>query len=278
MGRKIALVPAIIVCMGAAVEFAQAIPACSGDACNSFQIKLISRDKDSLRFSVINIDKKRAIQFVGCVTDLKAGQAVCGWQFEGVIEAGQKKDFNGPLTKDPNIAEAMKFAIFRNDNDKAQIEQLEKERAALLNCKDVKVNNLAAPLCCATNKDTGCVRNAEDCKLLGGTEKTSVAPACNKGFPGYAGQVAKPANDCSIVKVDADWTAAKGFKKLKNGQCEIIYDCVLKSAVPPPFSIVCEPAFPVSQARTGTCTDAKCTDCKATPPGTKCTVRYVQKK
>jgi hypothetical protein len=300
MGCKIALVLAVSVGMGATVEIARAIPACSGDACNFYEVKLISSDQDSLRFSVRDTDNKRAIQFVGCVTTLKSGHEECAWQFEGVIEVGKPKEFSGPLPETPKVGAAMKFttamkfAIFRNDDDKAQIEQLEKEKEALqkgqktekgktagaapVNCKEVKINNLTVPVCCVANKDAGCVKNAEDCKLLGGTEKATPESACDKGFPGYTGQVARtPAIDCSSVKVDAVWTAAKGFKKLRNGQCEIIYDCALKSAVPQQISIACEPAFPVSQARAGTCTDAKCNDCKPNPPETKCTVHYVKK-
>ncbi len=149
MGRKIALVLAIIACMGPAFEIAQAIPACSGDACKSFQIKVISlkRDQKLFEFSVINLDHKRAIQFVGCVTDLKDKQVICGWQFEGVVEAGHNKDFSGPLTMDPNIGGAMKTAVFRNDDTNTQIEELEKERAALTNCQNVTETIL--PLCCA---------------------------------------------------------------------------------------------------------------------------------
>lgn len=152
--------------------------------------------------------------------------------------------------------------------------------AAQATCKGVKVNDFPAAVCCSASKGTGCVRNAEDCKLLEGTAKSSDA-ACNKGFPGYSGRVARaPEVDCSRFKMDAAWIADKGFNKTGGRECTKHYTCGLRpgTSLTSPVSSACKAAFmPLTSLVTGTCTDSKCSDCRAGLPPDKCTVSLVKK-
>lgn len=169
------------------------------------------------------------------------------------------------------------------DMAKAEKEVAEKEQAkAAGNCKGVKIKGDFAEVCCTASKGTGCVAQTEDCLRLGGTEvKAGAVPACNKVFPGYTGHVAIKSGETNCSKLNTDNTTwkAKEFTKLANGQCRRTYMCVLTSPLQEPFSALCrleklDPAFSQPQ---GTCTDAKCSDCKAPYPTTKCTAYFVQR-
>lgn len=163
--------------------------------------------------------------------------------------------------------------------DIAKAEEKEREKAAA-NCKGVAVKDLPAKICCTGSKGTGCVAELVDCERLGGSQvKSGAEPACNKVFPGYTGHVvAVPEIDCSLIKVDTAWTAEKGFKNEGGGKCTVLYNCLVKSRVPDPPSGLCKPVAAQDKSFvSGTCTDAKCTDCKAPFPTAKCTVSFVKK-
>jgi hypothetical protein len=176
----------------------------------------------------------------------------------------------------------LKADIEKAEKEKAEKEAKEKAAAAgPQNCKGVKVSNLSAGVCCTSSKGTGCVITGEDCKRLNGTEKTSPEAGCNKEFPGYTGHVTiAPSFVCADVKVATEWRLDKKFDKESSGKCKRSYTCAIKSSIslPSPVTTLCREVRSLDVAFVrSTCTDAQCSDCKATPPDDRCTITFVNK-
>jgi hypothetical protein len=258
--------------------FVPTASACSGDACKSQEIVGSGQ-------SIHNSDNKTKITVTGCTmpskdalkSDPSSSACASGSKFEQTIDPG--KSWTGPsLAKD--MVRVVLTAKFVSEPAKAGSKAPVPTK--VFGCTAQQLSTaLAKPCFAQMDEDLAagkinnyhavrCTGNVLECCVVNGQNLGSCRTLADVGTSGKT--------NCETFNGDkyVVWKA-EHFTRKDNGKCLTTFSCV--STLQEPFSALCKvkPVDGLYSIVEGSCTDAKCSDCRANPPAAKCTATFVQK-